>query len=203
MIFILGRSGSGKDTLGQILQKEYDLNPIISYTTRSKRINEDDSYHHFVQGPVYYVEENGRIDAHGPDWIVEDVIARTKINGRDYFATADDYKNSDYYIIDPYGLINLNWNSIDGDDWVAIYVNACDENVEERIKTRESDPEQAVKHWLERRQAEDEQFTYFESFLLRYLDRWASKFVILNNNSDQLELSSEVEKIIRKVKEKC
>ena len=202
MIFILGRSGSGKDSLGQILQKEFDLKPMISYTTRCKRSNEDDSYHHFVKGTAYYTRENGRIDAHGPGWTVKDVIARTQIHGNDYFATAEDYKNADYYIIDPYGLVNLNWDSIDNNDWIAIYINACDEDVEERIKTREPDPDQAVKHWRERREAENEQFSYFESFLLRYIERWASKFMILNNNSDHLELSPELRDFIEEYVDK-
>ena len=46
---LMGKSSSGKDTIFKELNedKELNLKPIVSYTTRPKRINESDGVEYF------------------------------------------------------------------------------------------------------------------------------------------------------------
>lgn len=49
LLVIMGASGTGKDTLGDMLQTKDNINKLISTTTRPKRLNEVDGVdYHFV-----------------------------------------------------------------------------------------------------------------------------------------------------------
>lgn len=49
LLVIMGASGTGKDTLGDMLQMKDNINKLISTTTRPKRLNEVDGVdYHFV-----------------------------------------------------------------------------------------------------------------------------------------------------------
>ena len=91
MILIIGRSGSGKDFLARELAKK-GLSQVKTYTTRPPRYEGEDT-HIFIS-----VEEAARTDGK---------IATTVINGYEYFATADQMKENDVYIIDPRGAAEL------------------------------------------------------------------------------------------------
>lgn len=102
LVCIIGPSGSGKDTLQNLLcsiplqsdkQEEFSyLKPIISYTTRPRRKGERDT-HQFTNPEVR------------PD--KKDMIAYTLYNGYEYWATYQQANDCDVYIIDPQGLETL------------------------------------------------------------------------------------------------
>lgn len=91
MFLIMGRTGSGKDTLANILA-EKGWTGVKSYTTRPKR-HEDEDTHIFITA-----EEATTYT---------DKVATTTINGYEYFATASQVENASYYIIDPRGADEL------------------------------------------------------------------------------------------------
>ena len=97
---LVGRSGSGKTTVGKELDKR-GYNVIQSYTTRAPR-TEGEWGHTFVNEIDY---------AHTEDkpWFGDNVIAYNKIYGHHYWATKEQYegKGASIYIIDPPGVDDL------------------------------------------------------------------------------------------------
>ena len=85
---IVGRSGSGKDTVVDYLCKHYGYKRIVSYTTRPPRNAQDK--HIFVTD-----EEFDRL---------KNIVAYTEYNGYRYCATAEQVEDADLYIIDPAGV---------------------------------------------------------------------------------------------------
>lgn len=97
LICIMGKSGSGKDTLVNDLcrtpvyfphKPPRYLKQIISYTTRPRRKGEGPT-HHFSQTPPAHKDS---------------LLAHTVYQGNEYWTTFDQLKDSDLYIIDPAGL---------------------------------------------------------------------------------------------------
>lgn len=89
LYLIVGLSGSGKDTIADILCKHYNTTKVKSYTTRSPR-NRDDMKNHL------FVNEQSYIDAMNSGT----VVAHTYYNGHDYWATEYQINNADFYVID-------------------------------------------------------------------------------------------------------
>lgn len=91
LIFIVGETGSGKDTVAGFLP----FKKVVSYTTRPMRIGEEDGkQHYFVDD--YVMDELVAI---------EDFIAYTKIGEYRYGAISRDCdEDTMVYIIDPKGV---------------------------------------------------------------------------------------------------
>jgi guanylate kinase len=92
---VLGRTASGKDTLVAEMCKKHNLKQLISYTTRPKR-NENENTHLFATEQDF-----------NNDCARNAVVASTVINGYTYWSTKDQVYESDVYIIDPRGLEEL------------------------------------------------------------------------------------------------
>ena len=95
---LMGKSSSGKDTIFKNLLEDKDLNlkPIISYTTRPMRTNE-------VEGREYYFINKEKLDEYAiKQKVIEQRVYQT-IHGPWYYATIDD------------GQINLEY-----DNYIAI-----------------------------------------------------------------------------------
>ncbi|WP_234124586.1 nucleoside/nucleotide kinase family protein [Clostridium hydrogenum] len=82
---VMGKSSSGKDTIFKALRddKALMLKPIITYTTRPKRINETDGieYHFINEDVLEGYKRAGRI--------IEERVYNT-INGKWHYSTIDD-----------------------------------------------------------------------------------------------------------------
>lgn len=153
---ILGRSGSGKDTLREILERNYGWKFVKSYTTRTRRPNESGT-HTFISYQEYLeIKDNCEI------------IAETSIdNGgryRDiYFATYDQFEASDAYIIDVDGM-NQIIEKYGYENLLVVYIKPksyedCKQHAVSRNKSIES--------FEIRRKDEDTKFSVFEQRLNR------------------------------------
>lgn len=143
IFLIVGQTASGKDSLVNGMCKhfklpmtdifgQWNLRPykqLISYATRPRRKNEGDT-HIFIQPNE--VEQ-----------YKDQIVAYTKIGDYEYFATKDQLKECDFYIIDYLGIKNLRSQNL-GDEFrfVTIYINTPDKVREERaLKNRKDNAE--------------------------------------------------------------
>ena len=106
---IMGETASGKDTLTKKLCEDTGMKAIVSYTTRPRRTNEDDT-HIFVDDSVY-------------EQMKDNLAAYTEINGFRYWTTIDQIWDNDIYIIDPNGLETLENLGLEDIDICSIYIN--------------------------------------------------------------------------------
>ena len=148
-IIIVGRSGSGKDTLAHVLQDTFGYTQLLSYATRPRRTPTEAS-HRFVSE-----EEAAQLT---------DRVAYTVINGYQYFATREQFKECDIYLIDPNGLDSLCKNASEIPLYV-VYVEASQDTRLRRAKSRAADPDEAEKIFYSRQADEDAQFSAFEELL--------------------------------------
>lgn len=145
---IMGRSGTGKDTLAKEL-KTYGLKEVLSYTTRPKR-TPDENTHTFITSDM------------ADDF--PDKVASTTINGYDYFATKQQVEEADFYVIDPNGLKVLS-KMMPETSFHIIYVKSDSKKCKEMAVTRSMDPEKESAIYDSRRADEDAQFSEFEKLL--------------------------------------
>lgn len=89
---IIGKSGIGKTTAVDKLEKEYGYKVLKSYTTRAPR-NDGDTDHTYISLDEY---EN-----------LENKVATCCFNGNYYCATAEQVEDSDLYVIDCNGVKEL------------------------------------------------------------------------------------------------
>lgn len=138
---IVGRTASGKSTLAKMLE-DMGAKILKSYTTREQR-NKHDTDHIFI------TKEEAKT--------FKNKVARTVINGNEYFATLEQLENSDFYIIDPKGIESL-LETIPDTKFEAIYVMA-DENIR---KSRYMQRGESEEGFLDRNTDEVSQFNDFE-----------------------------------------
>ena len=160
MICIVGRSGSGKDYLANEFAK-LGYKVIKSYTTRPKR-NENEDTHIFI------TPEEAKT--------FTDKVAETTINGYEYFATFEQVKNNDIYIIDPEGLKPLTKNINGREPIYIIYVYSDFDERKEKAISRSADKEKELEVFMKRHQSEDEQFCQFEECIELNKERYYSYY---------------------------
>lgn len=116
---IVGRTASGKTTLAKMFE-DMGAKILKSYTTRKKR-NASDTDHIFITKEEAETFKNK--------------VARTVINGNEYFATEEQLMESDFYIIDPDGIETL-LESMPDTKFEVIYVRAKKDIRKERYIQR-------------------------------------------------------------------
>ena len=88
---VVGRTGTGKDSLVDLVCSSLGMKKVKSYTTRDRRPGEGADSHVFIK-PVEIDQFKGRMAAY------------TKIGEVEYFATVEQVLEGDFYVIDPNGL---------------------------------------------------------------------------------------------------
>ena len=88
---VVGRTGTGKDSLVDLVCSSLGMKKVKSYTTRERRPGEGDDSHVFIK-PVEIDQFKGKMAAY------------TKIGEVEYFATIEQVLEGDFYVIDPNGL---------------------------------------------------------------------------------------------------
>lgn len=86
---VVGKSGSGKNTLVKFFCDNHNCKEVISYTTRARRYNGEDTH--------IFITDN-EFDK------LNDLCAYTKFSHSRYGATSQQVDESDFYIIDPNGI---------------------------------------------------------------------------------------------------
>ena len=174
-VLIVGRSGTGKDTLANILTEQYGLQQVISYTTRPKRFPEENT-HRFV------TEEEART--------IQDRIAETAISGYEYFATTKQVEEADVYIVDPEGFYQV-VKKMPDTHFMLVYMRANEDLARTHAITRAENMAREIIVYNDRTAAEDEQFTLFEDALADHENFRCIKncSVIVDHTNDYTEES--------------
>lgn len=90
IILLVGKSGTGKTTVSNILHDKYGYQVVESYTTRPPRFD-GETGHIFVTDDEY-------------EQMKDDICAFTEFDGNKYWAANKQVDKSDLYIIDPAGV---------------------------------------------------------------------------------------------------
>lgn len=93
IILLVGKSGSGKDTVVNSLVEHCGFKRVVSYTTRPRRQNEARDSHAFVTTSGYIY--------------CNDIVAETFFAGHYYWATSEQVDNAHLYIVDIEGVKTL------------------------------------------------------------------------------------------------
>lgn len=152
---IVGRTATGKDTLASILTYKYNWSFVKSMTTRPKRYDSEDTH-------VFITEKEADSVS------LEDRVAYTTINGYQYFATKEQVKNADAYIIDPNGVKVL-LDKMPEETFLIVYIRPIDKNIQKSKAIIRGDDINIEEEIFDNRYiSEDNQFTEFETLLDSY-----------------------------------
>lgn len=173
VFLVIGRSGSGKDTLVNYMCQKYGLKKLKSYTTRPPRQNEEDTHIFISPEDVQKYQD--------------DIIAYTKIGEFEYFATKSQLKDINFYIIDPKGIQDLENipNLKEEFSFIKLLIYLPEKERKKRIALR-GDSEEA---FLKRQEGEKQQFDNFE------LQTDLFDYAICN--MDLIEAQKELEHIVQ------
>lgn len=127
LMCVMAESAAGKDKLVNELCNRNHLTQLISYTTRARRANEDDT-HIFVDEETYQQMKDDN-----------NIAAYTYINGNHYWSTINQLYESDFYVIDPRGVESLKTLNLPNLHLVTVYVNVPEDVRKERAKLRGDD----------------------------------------------------------------
>lgn len=130
---IVGKSGSGKTSIVEALEKEYGFKSVQSYTTRPKR-SENETGHIFVTESEMPPKEK--------------MVAYTKFNGYHYWATSEQVDNADLYVIDPAGIEFFKKNYKGNKKVKVVEIYASPYICQQRMEKRGDSPSQIVERSL-------------------------------------------------------
>ena len=187
-IMIVGRSGSGKDTVASYLTNKYGLKQLCSTTTRPRRYPGEDTH-------IFVSEDEANT--------MTDRVAETVISGYQYFATRQQLEECDVYVIDPAGLKYMIEKAPDIPICIA-YIDANEETRMKRALNRAADPVKEKDVFFKRQESENEQFSNFENNMnsltvdeLRKIYPSANVFFVFENNKDDKSIAEKfADKII-------
>ena len=162
---IIGRTASGKSTLGKIMEKA-GLKGVKSYTTRPQR-NENDNDHIFIS--------KDDVDKY------PDKIAQTIINSHNYFATKEQLSEANFYIIDPKGFYEVIENCPDM-NFAVVYIQADEDLRRKHYELRGSTD------FDERNASESKQFDEFEKMLKDKNKKLPNNIINLVNIDNNFDL---------------
>lgn len=120
---LIGKSGSGKSTIAKMFEERYGYKVLKSYTTREQR-NFKDNDHIFITKEQY------------EDFDKEDMVAYTYFDENHYFATKTQVDNSDIYIIDIKGLLEIQQKYKGRKKLKSIYIDVSPEVLNQRMLLR-------------------------------------------------------------------
>jgi len=109
VIFLIGRSGSGKSTIADMLVERNGWSSVVSYTTRARRYRGEQG-HIFVDTPTaesMLFKDKERVSSKDLKWhgkLKNNIIAYTFFNGNHYWATREQIKGTTVYVIDQAGV---------------------------------------------------------------------------------------------------
>lgn len=129
LYLLVGKSASGKTTIANILESEYGLSQLQSYTTRPKRY-ENETGHIFITDKEF---DN-----------LNNIIAFTEYNGYRYCATKEQIDAADIYVIDVPGVKTLMEKYHTDRQIIVLYFDTSIRTRIERMLDRESSDAEIV-----------------------------------------------------------
>lgn len=120
ILLLMGRSGSGKSTIADILERKYSKTMLRSYTTRPPRFNDDT--HIFISEHEFQH--------------LEDIVAYTEFDGYRYAATTQQVNESDVYVIDPVGVKTFKENYRGLKKPIVVYLDVSPDECVNRMEQR-------------------------------------------------------------------
>ena len=186
-IFIIcGASCTGKDTLLNILKEKYNLNTLISHTTRPQREGEKEGTdYYFIKKSKFISMINNNEFIEYKRYVLQE-LSDKKVTWF-YGTSKEEFENKDKKIcvLDVEGIKNL--EKYCGKNNLTIIYLKADENIrKQRAEIRGSFNED---QWEKRKQFDNNIFN--KNFEKEY-----SKFIIYNNNSKEF-LESQADKIMK------
>lgn len=139
MIYVLGKTCSGKDTIVNKLIKKYDYEKVITYTSRPMRKNEvqDKTYH--------FISEEEFKDKINSNFFLEYKKYKT-VHGEWYYGSAKedfvDSKNK-IVIVTPDGYKDCLYRLSSKEPHLVLYVYANNQTILQRLKKRGDNKEEA------------------------------------------------------------
>ncbi len=127
---VVGKSGSGKDTLINSMT-EHGFKKILSYTTRNQRKGEENT-HTFVSRGVF-------------SWLMDAMVAYSEFDGNKYGATEKQVEENDILTIDPDGIEYFKDNYEGDKQPIIIYITASPSKRFWRMLKRGDGPIKAIK----------------------------------------------------------
>ena len=168
-VLLVGKSGSGKNTVQDYLVKKYGLKPLLSYTTRDRRFPEENT-HMFITLQEY------------EGFKQTDFISYTFYNGNHYFATKKQFEEADIYIIDLDGVEYISKLNLELETpYVVIYLDVPEEIRRQRMESRNDDAT-----------AIEERLRYDED-AFREVNRWCNYSI---PNLDSEETAKSIAKMV-------
>lgn len=132
LILLAGKSGAGKSTVAEYLHKKYGYTQVLSYTTREKR-GESDNTHVFLSD-----EEFDKINR-------KDMVAYTEFAGHRYCATKEMVESANIYVIDPDGILEFKERYHGDRPYIVIYLGVTKRERFQRMLLRGDSVEEAGK----------------------------------------------------------
>ena len=178
IFLIVGVSGSGKTTIVEQLEQKYGLKSIQSYTTRSKR-HENETGHIFVTDDEFDK--------------LTDFVGYTEFAGNKYCATSAQVETNDLYVIDPKGVDYFREHYNGNKTVKVIYIDSPVSVVYERMLQR------AVENDVNYVEAVDSALARIENDVIEFADyihRTAKVDFTVTNNLDT-DINDLVDKIYR------
>lgn len=158
----VGRSGSGKNTIAEILHKRYDWSIVESYTTRPKR-SEDEVGHIFVDKDTFNLP---------------DKCAYTLFDEYEYCATSKQVDESDVYIIDPAGIDYFMEHYKGNKEPIAVWFDYPKYVLKDRLLNRDGETNETVARRMEN---DDKAFAHVQAVL-----EWYDELTVMNINNPNL-----------------
>jgi guanylate kinase len=136
MIVLVGESASGKSSIEKYLVDNYGYSKVVSYTTRSPRLNEVDGVdYHFVS-----VEKFTKLKEQG-------FFAETAVYNNWHYGTAkEDCIDDKIAVLTPHGLRQI--EKVDGITVISFYINVPRRDRLIKILQRGDDIEEAYRRSL-------------------------------------------------------
>lgn len=137
---LMGKSNCGKDTIFKILKEDTTLNlkPVVTYTTRPKRINETNGVEYF------FIDEEKLSNYKKSGKVIEERVYNT-VKGKWYYSTIDDgqikFESSNYILITTLEAYENLKNYFGEENIVPIYISIDDGVRLERAIKREKNQE--------------------------------------------------------------
>ena len=136
LLCLIGKSGSGKSTIAERLNRRFGYVQAKSYTTRPVRVDDGNDINTHT-----FITREQIADCQ------DDIVAYNEYNNNAYFVTRKMLEGCNLYVVDKDGLIQLYKNYHDK-DILAIYID-CDSSIVAKRMAERGDTDEQIMQRLQ------------------------------------------------------